>query len=78
MRNVPNYAMSFAQRDKRETQFLGGYEDFINDSPLTNAQRFMNFSLYSTRQDLARFLFRSQMFNEVLGVHGSVVECGVL
>jgi hypothetical protein len=70
--------MSFLARDKNETDFLGAYEDFIGDSPLTNAQRFMNFSLYATRQDLARFLFRNQMFTEILGVHGSIVECGVL
>jgi len=76
--NLPDYAMSFAQRDKREADFLGGYEDFIGGSPLSNAQRFMNFSLYATRQDLARFLHRSQMFKEVVGVHGSIVECGVL
>lgn len=78
MSDLPGYAMSFAQRNKGETDFLSGYEDFIEGSPLTNAQRFMNFSLYATRQDLARFLFRSQMFQEILGIHGSIVECGVL
>ena len=78
MTKLPDYAMPFHLRDKREKNFLGDFESFINNSPLSNVERFGNFALYTSRQELARFLLRSQMFNEILNVHGSIIECGVL
>ena len=78
MKKLPDYAMPFSLRDNREKDFLSDYEEFINQSPLSNVERFENFSLYATRQELARFLHRSQMFNEILNIHGSIIECGVL
>jgi hypothetical protein len=51
-------------------------EAFENASvPL--AQRLETFPRHVRRQDLARFLVRYEIFKLNLGVHGSVVECGV-
>ena len=70
--------MPFDHRNKKEKEFLSNYEEFIKQSPLSNIEKFENFSMYATRQELSRFLLRNQMFNEVLNIHGSIIECGVL
>src|SRR5258708_9716451 len=41
------------------------------------AQRLQTFPRHVRRQDLARFLVRYEIFKLNLGVHGSIVECGV-
>jgi len=35
------------------------------------------FSLFITRQELVRYLVRYELFKKILGVKGSIVECGV-
>ena len=39
--------------------------------------KLLNFTKYVPRQSLAKFLCRSEMFNRVRKIQGSVVECGV-
>ena len=41
------------------------------------AQRLQAFPRHVRRQDLARFLVRYEIFKLNLGIHGSIVECGV-
>jgi hypothetical protein len=41
------------------------------------AQRLQTFPRHVRRQDLARFLVRYEIFKLNLGIHGSIVECGV-
>jgi Macrocin-O-methyltransferase (TylF) len=41
------------------------------------AQRLQSFPRHVRRQDLARFIARYELFKLNLGIHGSVVECGV-
>jgi hypothetical protein len=36
-----------------------------------------NFAKYASRQALTRFLARDLIFRKVMGVHGSIIECGV-
>ncbi|MFA6106232.1 MAG: class I SAM-dependent methyltransferase [Patescibacteria group bacterium] len=36
-----------------------------------------NFPLFITRQELARYLVRYELFKKILSVKGSIVECGV-
>lgn len=59
-------------------------EDIVNalceaftNSCVPLAQRLETFPRHVRRQDLARFLVRYEIFKLNLGVHGSVVECGV-
>ena len=49
----------------------------ISDSPFSALEQFKDFPLYTPRQDLTRFLVRYELFKQVLGIHGSIVECGV-
>ncbi|SRR6266511_1391949 len=42
------------------------------------ADRIDAFPKFASRQAIAKFLARAQIFQHVLDVHGSVIECGVL
>lgn len=37
-----------------------------------------NFPRFSTRQAIAKFLARYEIFKKIINIHGSIVECGVL
>lgn len=77
MSDIPTYAMPFSRRSDKELSFLSQWNERIERSPLTSVEKFANFPMYASRQDLARFLFRYQMFQEALHIHGNIVECGV-
>src|ERR1700679_375554 len=51
--------------------------DAFENASVPLAQRLETFARHVRRQDLARFLVRYEIFKLNLGVHGSVVECGV-
>ena len=36
-----------------------------------------NFAKYASRQSMTRFLAHDHIFREILGIHGSIIECGV-
>lgn len=46
-------------------------------SQTTNVERFVNFPLWSPRQNVARFLAQWEIYQHVLNIHGSIVEGGV-
>ena len=66
------------QRSEREQSYAERMERCIGASPYSNLDRLRNFSLYSPRQDVTNFLIRYEIFKRVLGIQGSIVECGVL
>ncbi len=53
-------------------------EEYFSLSPGTATEKLENFPKYVPRQALARFLTRYELFKLVLGVQGSVIECGVM
>jgi hypothetical protein len=53
-------------------------EYFTGSSVGSTYEKLDNFPKYVPRQALTRFLFRYELFRRILGVQGSVVECGVL
>ena len=61
-----------------ERSFRQGLEEYIARSPGTNVVKLSNFAKYVPRQSLTRFLSHYELFQKVLRVQGSVVECGVL
>lgn len=50
---------------------------FINDSKVSDNDKVENFSVYTNRQAINRFLALHEIFKLQLGVKGSIVECGV-
>jgi len=47
------------------------------ESPFSMVDILNNFSVYTPRQTVARFLNRYEMFKKILDVHGSILEFGV-
>jgi hypothetical protein len=77
-------SLSLAQLGHHAKMHLPTEENVVNDlceafenSCVPLAQRLESFPRHVRRQALARFLVRYEIFKQNLGVHGSVVECGV-
>jgi hypothetical protein len=60
-----------------EEDILAGLCTAFEQSCVPLAQRLQTFPRHVRRQDLARFLVRYELFKLNLGIHGSIVECGV-
>jgi hypothetical protein len=71
------YRFSADTRSARELDFMSRLEQALGASSFSATEQMMNFPLYTPRQDLARYLCKFEIFKRVLGVHGSIVECGV-
>lgn len=52
-------------------------ERCFNRNPMSWERKLENFPKYVKRQNLTRFLALYEIFNKVLNVKGSVIECGV-
>jgi hypothetical protein len=52
-------------------------KNFCNESSQSPSHKVANFSVYSNRQDLNRFLALHELFKIQMDVKGSIVECGV-
>ena len=66
-----------ARHATQESEAMGALCNAFERSRLTLAQRLQNFSLYTRRQDVARFLAKCEIFKLALDVNGSAIECGV-
>ncbi len=53
-------------------------ENFFQSDGLAWIEKIDGFPKYVSRQSLAKFLTKYEMFKQILGVNGSIVECGVL
>lgn len=61
-----------------EVQFRTDLEEYFRESIGTNVEKLQNFCKYVPTQDIRKFICRYELFNRILPVHGSIVECGVL
>jgi len=59
-------------------EFRESLEKYFINSPGTFVWKLQNFAKYVPRQSLTRFIVKLEMFKKVLGLQGSIVECGVL
>jgi cephalosporin hydroxylase len=71
------YRFDLPTRTEKERGFLERLEELAQQSQTTNVERFTNFPLWAPRQNIARFLAQWEIYQHVLEVHGSVIECGV-
>jgi hypothetical protein len=53
-------------------------EEAFNNSAGSFSDKIDAFSKFASRQAIAKFLARYHIFNEILHINGSIVECGVL
>jgi 3',5'-cyclic AMP phosphodiesterase CpdA len=75
---MPAKPQKRTSRSERELSYAAQMELCIAESPFSNLDKFRIFSLYAQRQDLTNFLVRYEIFKRVIGIQGSVIECGVL
>ena len=69
---------SYSFNTEAEVDYRVGLETFFSESIGSNIEKLQNFPKFVPTQDLRRFAGRYELFKQVLDVHGSIVECGVL
>lgn len=75
-------ARNFSMRDPRtqtssDLDFATGMESYFSLSLGTSVDKLRNFTKFVPRQALAQFLAKHEIFQNILLVHGHIVECGV-
>lgn len=63
---------SRAEIDKR-TEFV----DLLKNSPIPDSEILYNLGLYLNRQTLSRIFFMQELYQQILPVHGVIMEFGV-
>jgi hypothetical protein len=65
-------------QSERDIEYRAALETYYTQSIGSNVQRLENFPKYAPRQAVTRFLAKYEIFKEIQGVPGSVLEFGVL
>ena len=65
-------------RNEREHTYAQDLDQYISSSPFSPVDKMNTFTKYIQRQALTKFLCKHELFRKVLGINGSIVECGVL
>jgi hypothetical protein len=65
-------------QSKADIAQLDAVEDLFSSAAGTVADKLDAFAKFATRQAIAKFLARYEIFKRLLNVNGSFVECGVL
>lgn len=63
---------SISEQDKR-AQFVNTY----NNSPIPENEKLFNIGLYIKRQDFSKQLFFNEIYQQIVNVHGVIMEFGV-
>jgi hypothetical protein len=68
-----------SRSSEKERDYFQQMDQLILDSvEIFGARNSMDsFAKYASRQSMTRFLARHRIFNEILNIHGSIIECGV-
>ena len=64
-------------KTESDLQYWESLDALYQKSPYTIIDRLRSFAKYVPRQDVTRFVSRLKLFEKVLDVNGSIVECGV-
>lgn len=65
-------------RNDNENNYYSQMNTYFSEKSCgTINEKLSNFPKFVSRQDLSRFLYKYEIFQKVLNVHGSIVECGV-
>lgn len=70
-----NLQMSFRASEK-ENQIRSDFHKLFKDSPIPGEQILVHLGLYLNRQTLSQLLFMHEMYQQILNVHGVVMEFG--
>jgi hypothetical protein len=65
------------QTTDRERSLRQSFFQLYQNNPIPPDEQLTNISLFMKRQDLSRLLFKHELYQRILGVHGIVFEFGV-
>src|SRR5437660_723301 len=61
----------------RDSEYADALETYFERTPGTNVEKLRNFAKFVPRQTLSLFLAKNALFQQLVGIHGHIVECGV-
>ena len=64
-------------RSQQEREAAKRYAEIFEKSPESTESKLQSFPKYIRRQDATRFLACYEIFKKIMGMKGSIVECGV-
>jgi len=65
------------RQTKKDVEAMEGAEVLFQNFPGSTLSKLDNFTRHVRRQCLSKFLARSEIFNQILDVHGSILDLGV-
>lgn len=64
-------------RTEMEKNYRDGIEKFFIEASGSISEKLSNFARFVSRQDLALFLYKYELYKKILDIHGSILEFGV-
>lgn len=64
-------------KTKTELNYSDLMEEHLREIDVSCGHLVNNFAIYARRQVVARFLARHELFKQIIGIKGSIIECGV-
>ncbi len=61
----------------KDAEYYRRLNDYYAQSPGTHVDKLRAFTKYTPVAELGRFLAKNEIFKRIIGVQGSIVECGV-
>lgn len=65
------------RQTKKDVEAMEGVEGLFQTFPGSTLSKLDNFTRHVRRQCLSKFLARAEIYNQILDVHGSVLDLGV-
>ncbi len=77
MKKNKNYRLTQDLRSNAEIDYIQNLARLLKESKLSEVEKIENFPIFTSRQTIAQFLFKYEIFKQILKVNGSIIECGV-
>ena len=77
MKIKKNYRLTQDLRTSSEKEYVRNLANFLKKNKFTDVEKLENFPIFTSRQTIAQFLFKYEIFKQILKVNGSIIECGV-
>ncbi len=62
---------------EKEIEYRNNLGTYFENSEGSTVDKLQNFTKYVPRQSLTKFISKYEIFNKILSVQGSIIECGV-
>lgn len=62
---------------EKEIEYRNNLGTYFENSEGSTVDKLQNFAKYVPRQSLTKFISKYEIFNKILSVQGSIIECGV-